>query len=620
MYCSKCGNEIKDGYLFCDKCGTKVEIPEAPQLEKEPVNTTHEEVVEEVAPKQEGVSEDRLDEILSMLDEEKEEKAEETIEEKVEEKVEETVTPAVEEKKEEVSQERVDQILGMLNEKEDVKVEEPKIEKQTVEEPVITQESTPVVEPQPVQQTVIQEPVATTIVPETNRVATEVVSKPVTPKVEEPKEPEAKSNSPLGLISMIIGIACIPLAFFIKLWVIPIAIAGIIIGACHKGKDGKKTAGIALSAASIPIAVIVAIIAGIFGLVGGLFNLASDTIKEEINTNLSNSVFEADGYTLEYDYHWQKVSLEKSDGEYGDALEYRFDSDYLAPVGISSLSELETGLDFDASTKDGRDTLYGYFSEYWKTEGESFGKIIKENTKFKNLKDDIYYATFTYGKDENTVKGHYILIISKEANAVISMQTNCSKADPDDFMDEVEILLETIEIEKQDNIIVDDELASSLESMSPWNMYSSARENITLGKKISLEGTWKQLSDNSMCWKFEDGKFWYYESYGVTDDNYWYGTYEVYTGQDGLDKVGSPANAKTTVNRFNGMVTLDGIYGVVLKPTKIIMNGEDKSEEMISGNDWNYAWILVNHGDEGIEAQIANMNQGKTYFYVKTQD
>ena len=140
----------------------------------------------------------------------------------------------------------------------------------------------------------------------------------------------------------------------------------------------------------------------------------------------------------------------------------------------------------------GRDTLYGYFSEYWKTEGESFGKIIKENTKFKNLKDDIYYATFTYGKDENTVKGHYILIISKEANAVISMQTNCSKADPDDFMDEVEILLETIEIEKQDNIIVDDELASSLESMSPWNMYSSARENITLGKKISLEGTWKQ--------------------------------------------------------------------------------------------------------------------------------
>ena len=65
---------------------------------------------------------------------------------------------------------------------------------------------------------------------------------------------------------MIIGIACIPLAFFIKLWTIPVAIVGIIVGACHKGKDNKKTAGIALSAASIPIAVIVAIVAGIFEL------------------------------------------------------------------------------------------------------------------------------------------------------------------------------------------------------------------------------------------------------------------------------------------------------------------------------------------------------------------
>lgn len=25
MYCSKCGNEIAEGNLFCAKCGTKVE-------------------------------------------------------------------------------------------------------------------------------------------------------------------------------------------------------------------------------------------------------------------------------------------------------------------------------------------------------------------------------------------------------------------------------------------------------------------------------------------------------------------------------------------------------------------------------------------------------------------
>lgn len=450
MYCSKCGNEIKDGYLFCDKCGTKVETPEAPQLEKEPDNTTHEEVVEEVTPKQEEVSEERLDEILSMLDEEKEEKAEETIEEKVEEKVEETVTPAVEEKKEEVSQERVDQILGMLNEKEDVKVEEPKIEKQTVEEPVITQESTPVVEPQPVQQTVIQEPVATTIVPETNRVATEVVSKPVTPKVEQPKSTDVKNDSPLGLISMIIGLLCIPLAVFIKLWVIPIAIAGIIIGACHKGKDGKKTAGIALSAASIPIAVIVAIIAGIFGLVGGLFNLASDTIKEEIKiqnqVETKSLVYTGDGYTLNYDSKWRATTESET---YEDALEYKNQRDYLVPIDVTTFSDIDEFKDLDISTKEGRNKIYSDFSEYWIEDQEDEDTIVKEGSQFKLLKDDIYYATFEYENVENDMTGHYILMISKKSNVFITMATICSTEDLDDFMDEVIKLLKTIEIDER---------------------------------------------------------------------------------------------------------------------------------------------------------------------------
>ena len=442
MYCSKCGNEIKDGSLFCDKCGNKVEMP---QEAKEPETTTQE-VVEEVTPKQEGVTEDRLDEILSMLDE-KEEKVEEPVEEKVEEKTEEVETPVVEETKEEVSQDRLDEILGMLDEKEESKEEEQIVEEPVQPQETVVQESTPVVEPQPVQQTIIQEPVATTIVPEANRVATEVVSKPVTQKVEEPKAPEAKSNSPLGLISMIIGIACIPLAFFIKLWTIPVAIVGIIVGACHKGKDNKKTAGIALSAASIPIAVIVAIVAGIFGLVGGLFNLAGDAIKEEIKTQTQTEietkslVYKGDGFTFNYNSNW---SIVKNDD--GDYLDYKDQGDYLVPVEIISLVD-EDGAD-DVSTKEGRNSFYSYLLDYWIQEYEGTNVTVKGDTNFKYLKDDLYYATYTYEDKDNNRKGHYIIIASKDNNSVLTMVTSCSTMEPEELMDEVEIVLKTLEMEK----------------------------------------------------------------------------------------------------------------------------------------------------------------------------
>ena len=422
MYCSKCGNEIKDGSLFCDKCGNKLEMP---QEAKEP-ETTSQEVVEEVTPKQEGVTEDRLDEILSMLDE-KEEK--------------------VEEPKEEVSQDRLDEILGMLDEKEESKEEEQIVEEPVQPQETVVQEPTPVVEPQPVQQTIIQEPVATTIVPEANRVATEVVSKPITQKIEEPKAPEAKSNSPLGLISMIIGIACIPLAFFIKLWTIPVAIVGIIVGACHKGKDNKKTAGIALSAASIPIAVIVAIVAGIFGLVGGLFNLAGDAIKEEIKTQTQTEietkslVYKGDGFTFNYNSNW---SIVKNDD--GDYLDYKDQGDYLVPVEIISLVD-EDGAD-DVSTKEGRNSFYSYLLDYWIQEYEGTNVTIKGDSNFKYLKDDLYYATYTYEDKDNNRKGHYIIIASKDNNSVLTMVTSCSTMDPEELMDEVEIILKTLEMVK----------------------------------------------------------------------------------------------------------------------------------------------------------------------------
>lgn len=617
MYCSKCGNEIKDGFLFCDKCGEKVET------------VSQEETSQEVAPQKEGVDPERLDYIMSLLNQKEENTEEVKDEPQAEEVKEETQT----EEKKEVDPERLNYILGLLDEKEDVeKVEEIKEEQVSqveptpaVQEPQVQTQPVQEVVQQPVQTTIIQDPVVNSAPVNTvdgNRVVTDVVSKPDAAKVEEPKAAEPAKKSYLALISLIIGICCIPLAFLIKLWVVPIAIAGIITGALHKGKDGKKVTGIALSSASIPLAIIIAIVAGIFGFIGGIFDIAKDYIDEEIEieTPSSKSVFQADGYTLEYDYNWSVVALERTNGGNADALEYRYKGEYLAPMGISSLSESETSLEFDASTRDGRSTLFDYFSSYWISEGEENGKVVKEYQKFKLLTGDIYYAVFTYGKDEDTVNGHYLLLVSKESNAIISMATNCKSEDAEDFLDEALKVVETIDIEKQKNVVVDNEMYEYLVKMSAWNMYASARDGETLGKKINLNGTWKQLSDDSMAWKFKDGEFWYYESYEVTNDNYWYGTYEIYTGQDGVDKVGGASTAKAIADSSKGTVTEDSIYGVILKPTKIIMDGEDKSEEMISGNSWKYAWILVNHGSDGIEAQITNMNQASVYYYFKTQD
>ena len=109
MYCSKCGNELKDGFLFCDKCGAKVEIPTPPVQKEMSEETATEPIVENNAPVQdtevpkEKVSQERLDYIMGLLDGKEEETKEES----------------VVEDKEEVSEERLDYIMGLLDNKEE---------------------------------------------------------------------------------------------------------------------------------------------------------------------------------------------------------------------------------------------------------------------------------------------------------------------------------------------------------------------------------------------------------------------------------------------------------------------------------------------------------------------
>ena len=157
-------------------------------------------------------------------------------------------------------------------------------------------------------------------------------------------------------------------------------------------------------------------------------------------------VYSGDGYTLNYDSKWRATTESET---YEDALEYKNQRDYLVPIDVTTFSDIEEFKDLDISTKEGRNKIYSDFSEYWIEDSEDEDTIVKEESQFKLLKDDIYYATFEYENVENDMTGHYILMISKKSNVFITMATICSTEDLDDFMEEVIKILKTIEIDER---------------------------------------------------------------------------------------------------------------------------------------------------------------------------
>ena len=613
MYCSKCGNEIKDGSIFCDKCGAKVDET-APQITEEKPEEVNAPVEETVAPKQE-VSEERLDYILGLLDNKEEPKE---VEEIPTEENESIVEPQEEQK--EVSQERLDYILGLVENGEEQKaepvVEEHIIEEAIAQEPIVqeqvlTQTAAPQVE-QPVQQVNTQ----TQEQPQT-------VGKTIDSTAKEIETPK-KSN--FGLISLIIGISCIVLAFIIKLWVLPFAIAGIVFGAIEKSKDSKKVVGIALSITSIILGLIVAIIAGIFGLVGKAYNMFADDINTEIesqidnNTNVLNSTFEGDGITLEYGSEWKEVEGFK---EGKTMLQYSGQESYLIQLGKSALSEYESGYKVDFDTDEGKEKLYESFYSIWAHEDDEDYEnyYFAKKDSFKLLTGDIYMASFEYGADEDNIRGNFIVLVSRESNSIVSFQTNAKTENVNKLYRESKSLLKTIEITKLDNFVKDDEMGEYLNTMSRWNQYKDIREAHNNGKKVKLEGEWIILSDSETAWEFKNGEFWFYKSYNDKKDNYWYGTYEYKTGKEGLKLIGiDESRMENILYQGNGTVTEDSVYGIVLHPKKIYADGEDKSETNMSGKDWHYVWIIVNHGSEGLEGQIGNVDTAVEQFYIKSRD
>ena len=315
--------------------------------------------------------------------------------------------------------------------------------------------------------------------------------------------------------------------------------------------------------------------------------------------------FYGESYEINYKYPWTEATGKLTNGEEEKYLNYNNGEILLLPLGSSALDKTATT---DFSTSTGKFKLYNDFREYWgKSDNVSGG-----TGTFYTLTDGIYYASMDYTRGKIT--GKLYLIASEENNVLLSFSTQVS-------IDKYTADNEVLSLFKKINIstLYDDEMAGYLDTMSNWNTYKSARSG-NLGSKKTIEGGWRILANSEEYWTFKNGEFYYYKSVNDLNDNYYQGTYKVYTGKTGAAKVGiEESKIEAIVSKNKGIKETD-IYTMILTPKKVISGGVDKSETNLGSEDWHIVWILVDHGKEGIEGQQLNVKTADTSYYVKVKD
>lgn len=347
---------------------------------------------------------------------------------------------------------------------------------------------------------------------------------------------------------------------------------------------------------------------GLFFLFGAMFTAKSTKTGEKIISN-EEKTFYGESYTIKYKYPWEEKEAKLTSGESEKVLSYNNDDITVLPVGSSALDETAKAAGADFSTISGKMKLYSAFREYWgKTDNITGG-----SGSFNLLTDDMYYAYMKYTK--GSVSGSFYLIADEDNNVLLSF--NVASAKGKDVDGEALLLFKNLNV----TTLYDDELANSLEQMSNWNRYKDVRTGVTLGKKKVLTGGWQVLSAGGEAyWVFKGNEYWWYKSYKDLNDNYWYGTVQVYRGKEGYKKVGlDPEKIDETLARNKNMKETD-FYTTIFTPKKVIVDGEDKSSTNIQGEDWHMIWILIDHGKEGIEAQQLNVKNSETAYFVKVKD
>ena len=347
-------------------------------------------------------------------------------------------------------------------------------------------------------------------------------------------------------------------------------------------------------------------------------NNNNDDIEETNNIddidNIDNNVeqtFYGEGFTIKYSSPWKKVQLQTTNGKSVSALMYEKYKSQVAfsQVGVSDLS----GMNIDFSTSDGKKALYDTFYEYWNKDGS----VTKDTYGFLELKDKVWYGVMNNNDTHNGIYGKIYLIVAEENNAILSFELQATNASiVSETHNEVLKLLDTITV----NVLYDNQMVDYLNKMSNWNIYSDARRG-SLGTQKSIEGEWRILSSSEVYWVFKGNEFYWYKSFNDLNDNYWYGTYEKYIGKEGFKKLGLDPNTLDGLIVNGRKVEESDVYALILTPKKIITDGEDKSDTNIADNStWNQLWVIVDHGEEGLEGKQVSIDDNSEKFYVKVKD
>ena len=427
-------------------------------------------------------------------------------------------------------------------------------------------------------------------------------------------QPEKKKDG-CATASLILGIISLILSFILNVLTLPLSLVGLVLGIVAKKGSKNKIVGIILNSISMVVSIIVFIIL-VFILKAAFFHFDFDMNIDPIEN--TSSTFSGKGYTIEYTpSKWSKATL--TTGE--KALQNKNSDFYFSEVGNSTYDESFTCDFFLSSCKE---RVYEEFYEFW-TEDLKNTATFQKALEFELLKGDIYYATYQYFLKDNTKRGYFYLIVSEDKNTILSFMTNKKEDLTQENKEDVYELLEKIQIEKQEKTTTTEEDENTLEDylndLSPWNMYSYIRVGNTATKKV-LEGEYRLLGVGEEYWKFTEKEFYFYESYKTLEDDYISGEYEVKKGSLGLKEVGiEETKVDDIIKQSNNTITENDIYTVILTPKKMILNGVEQSDlTNVLNQSKRYVWILIDHGQSGIEAQVLNVDSATNSYYVKMKD